>query len=226
MIKDKQILRIAVGGPIGIGKTTFVNRLAVKYKAHILHEIPTDKKHIINVLLKDIYDTMNELKGKGEITRGEEYNHSIKTYAFQMLLLGHRFKGQSSLKSAEKVLIDRSIMEDCIFGKALIKDPFLLASYLKEWDLRMRELESMNRLPDFYIILKPAYRGQTLKNIKTRNRPEEMKHYENNKSYFQVLEDIYTLSLEKICREYNIPYVIITSGSEEWKEGNIEQWKI
>lgn len=220
--------RIAVGGPIGIGKTTFVNRVAKKYNADVMHEMPKDKSHIINVLLKDIYDTINERKeifyGNKE-AMGWAYNNNVKTFAFQMLLLGHRYKGHSLINPTQKILIDRSILEDSIFGKALIKDQDLLTNYLKEWDNRIRELEYMDRLPDFYIILKPAYRGQTLENIKQRNRPEEMEHFENNKEYFQVLEDIYVINLERICKENNIPYIIITSGSKEWEEGKIEQWE-
>lgn len=214
----RNIKTIAVGGTIGVGKSTFCQKLWNNYKCVVTREIPTNKNHVIHKFLEQMYnDRIQNLTTK-------EY----AAYAFQSYMIGYRMHKLKETDSKHLRVFDRTIIEDRIFAEQLIEDDMLLNNYLELWDHAIRNLLDCECLPDLYLILKPEYRGQTLHNIIKRNRKCEMGNLKHNFTYFQALEDIYVEMLIKMCNDYSIPYKIIEFGSEEHQTGiikELEEWE-
>lgn len=194
---------IAIGGPIGVGKTTFCKRLKEKEpNITIIREIPDDPNHLINQFLKEMYLNKNRTEN--------EKNYSA--FAFQTYMLGYRSNELAKDYTGIRYF-DRCILEDRFFANKLIQCEELKELYNKLWDNLMNRLYESECLPNFYIILEPDYEGQTLESIKERGRNCELDEYELNKDYYLELEKEYTNYLVKTCEQYNIPYVVAKRSS-------------
>lgn len=209
----KQIKTIAVGGTIGVGKSTFCEKLWNNYRCTITREIPADKNHVIHKFLEAMYnDRIHQLTRK-----------DYAAFAFQSYMLGYRMDELMKEDKKHLRVFDRTILEDRIFATELIGNTFLLDGYFEMWDHAIRQLYDAEALPDLYLILKPKFRGQTLHNIIKRNRKCEIDNLKHNLDYFQKLEDMYVETLCKVCDDYNIPYKVIEFGSEEHQTGIIKE---
>lgn len=213
----KQIKTLAVGGTIGVGKSTFCEKLWKNYNCTITREIPKDKNHVIHKFLEAMYnDRLHHLTTK-----------DYAAFAFQSYMIGYRMTELMKEDKNHLRVFDRTILEDVIFAEELIGNTHLLDGYFEMWDHAMRQLEDAEALPDMYLILKPQFRGQTLQNIIKRNRKCEIDNLRHNIDYFQKLEDKYVKKLCEMCDGYNIPYKVIEFGSEEHQTGiikELEEW--
>lgn len=197
---------IAVGGPIGVGKTTFCNKLKDKFGYKIIKEIPEDPNHIFNHFLNDMY------KNKNKSEREKNYS----AFAFQSLMVGYR-TDELQKQCWDVRVFDRCILEDRFFASKLITDGSLLEKYNQIWYEEVNKLYHANALPDVYIIMEPDYEGQTLESIKQRGRKCEIDEYELNKDYYLEIEKEYTNYLTKVCDEFNVRYVVCKRNSAELK---------
>lgn len=209
----KQIKTIAVGGTIGVGKSTFCEKLWKNYKCTITREIPKDKNHVIHKFLEAMYNDRIHLLS----------NKDYAAFAFQSYMIGYRMDELMKEDKKHLRVFDRTVIEDRIFAEELIENTFLVEGYLEMWDYAVRQLEDAEALPDMYLILKPQFRGQTLQNIIKRNRKCEIDNLRHNIDYFQKLEDKYVDTLIRMCNDYNIPYKVIEFGSEEHQTGMVKE---
>lgn len=210
----KKISNIGIGGPVGVGKTTFCKKIQDRYGCSIIREIPDDQNHLIHKFLEEMYnqkDTETHLK-------------DYAAYAFQTYMLGYRITNPI-WKRGKKIAYDRTFLEDRFFANKLIKNELLKQSYNHIWDYQMRELYEQGKLPELYIILDSGKPGQCLKNILKRGRSCEIKRLNDNREYFNELEREYTDYLIRVCNEYNIPYIVYKFGEERFEKGIIECWE-
>lgn len=199
-------LTIAVGGPIGVGKSTFCKKLEDKFNYHVIKEIPEDPNHIFNHFLNDMY------KNKNRSRREKDYS----AFAFQVVMIGYRTEELQKDYNDIRVF-DRCILEDKFFANKLITDPSLLDKYNQLWFEEVNKLYNAGALPDLYIIMEPDYPGQTLESIKQRGRECEIKEYEQNKDYYFEIEREYTEYLTKVCNEFGVRYIVGKRNSPEIK---------
>ncbi len=142
-------LYIAVEGPIGVGKTTLVNRLAERLNARIVLESFED-----NPFLTDFYRDRDR-------------------YAFQtqLFFLMSRFKQQQELHQADlftpNLLSDYHLLKDRIFAQLTLRDAEL-ALYERVY----RSLESQILQPDVLVYL-TAPLSSLLNRIARRGRDFE-----------------------------------------------------
>ena len=142
-------LYVAVEGPIGVGKTTLVERLSERLRARVVREVVEE-----NPFLPAFY-----------LDR--------ERYAFQtqLFFLMSRFKQQSELLQADlfapSILADYHLLKDRIFAQLTLAD-HELALYERVY----RSLESQILKPDVLIYL-TAPLPTLLERIRRRGRPFE-----------------------------------------------------
>lgn len=207
-------LDIAIGGPIGVGKSTYCQKILERHPSiQLIREIPTNKDHLIHKFLEAMYE------GKFKTNNEKDYS----AYAFQCYMLGYRSNTLNNQTSKLR-LFDRSILEDRYFANKLITDPDLKESYNKLWDLTVRKLQSQNRLPNGYIIIDPPNESWCLQNILKRKRKCEVRDFEENKEYYKEISRDYSKYLVNTCKEYNIPYLRIEANSKIIENGTLPIW--
>lgn len=149
MSRVSRPLYIAIEGPIGVGKTTLVHRLADKLGARIVHEVVED-----NPFLADFYTDRDR-------------------YAFQtqLFFLMSRFKQQQELLQPDlfqpNILADYHLLKDRIFAR-LTLDKDELALYERVY----AALEEQILKPDVIVYL-TARQEVLLERIRRRDRPFE-----------------------------------------------------
>lgn len=207
-------LDIAVGGPIGVGKSTYCNKVLERHPTvKIVREIPTDKNHLIHKFLEAMYE------GKFKSNNEKDYS----AFAFQTYMLGYR-SNNLYLETNSVRLFDRSILEDRFFANKLITNAELKETYNKMWDKTVRELQEKGCLPNGYIIINPPNEEWCLTNILKRNRECEVNDFEENKQYYLEIANEYTKYLEDTCKEFNIPYLVLDANSSIISKGLIPIW--
>ena len=143
---------IGVAGNIGVGKTTFTEIVAEKFKWKPIYESVID-----NPYLDDFYSDMDRW-----------------SFNLQVYFLNHRFSNQLKLDSGEFGLIqDRTIYEDKeIFARNLYKLGFISK---RDWDSYSNLFFNMVqflRKPDLIVYLK-AETDTLISRIEKRNRDYE-----------------------------------------------------
>lgn len=208
----KNYMKVAVGGTIGVGKSTFCDKLFNRYQCSILRELPDDRDHLIYQFLDEMYNNRFESESMK--------NHSA--FAFQTYLLGYRQQELTKQYNFLRVF-DRTVLEDKYFANKLINDTFLVDKYNEMWDKTIRDLADKDNLPDFYLILAPDFKGQTIHHIIKRGRESELEMLKENLDYFLELEAGYVDYLVGVCKEYNIPYRVLHFTDMEFQTGIVHE---
>jgi deoxyguanosine kinase len=140
---------IAVEGPIGVGKTTLAERLALKFGAQIVLE-----RYEENPFLHTFYEDR-------------------KKYAFQtqLFFLLSRYRQQHELMHSD--LFFESVVSDYLFSKdRIFAEVNLTNEELKLYDEVQHALHKTVPMPDVVIYLQGSV-SLMQRNIRTRNRPFE-----------------------------------------------------
>jgi len=157
-------LYVAIEGPIGVGKTTLVNRLRVRMRARLVLEIVEE-----NPFLARFYEDRER-------------------YAFQtqLFFLMSRFRQQRELMQADlfspSTLADYHLLKDRIFARLTLRDDEL-ALYERVY----QSLEEHILQPDVLIYLH-APKEVLLDRIARRGRPFEA---DFDPEYLGALSDMY-----------------------------------
>ena len=148
----KNKLFIAVAGNIGVGKTTFSEKISQEFGLKVHYESVDD-----NPYLSDFYSNMNRW-----------------SFNLQIYFLQHRFESHINIsKSNIGIIQDRTIYEDVsIFAYNLYKMKIMSK---RDWDTYQNLFNNMVqflRKPDIIIYLK-ASTDTLINRIKNRNRDFE-----------------------------------------------------
>ena len=148
----KNKLFIAVAGNIGVGKTTFSEKMSQEFDLKVHYESVDD-----NPYLSDFYSNMHRW-----------------SFNLQIYFLQHRFKSHINIsKSNIGIIQDRTIYEDVsIFAYNLYKMKIMSK---RDWDTYQNLFNNMVqflRKPDIIIYLK-ASTDTLINRIKNRNRDFE-----------------------------------------------------
>lgn len=143
-------LYVAVEGPIGVGKSTLVQRLRERMQARLVMEVVEE-----NPFLANFYE--------------DRARYAFQT---QLFFLMSRFKQQEELKQADlfapDILADYHLLKDRIFAQLTLQDEEL-ALYERVY----RSLETQILQPDVLIYL-TARQDVLLQRIARRGRPFEV----------------------------------------------------
>lgn len=185
-------MKIAVGGMIGVGKSTLTKKLGTYFGLPVMEEFEADDD-TFNTLLRWLYE------GRPHVEM------LLQTY----FLHTHWYR-QKELDNNS--IIDRDIIEHWLFAqKNLTKMPKvwnmyngLFHQYMSDWVK-----------PDLYVILDISW-DEFVKRIFARGRDSEIDNYYANEEYFKMLISDYVDLMKAQCVIYNIPYVVIdTNGLSE-----------
>lgn len=185
-------MKIAIGGMIGVGKSTLTKKLGEHYKLPIMEEFESTDD-TFHTLLKWLYE------GRPHVEM------LLQTY----FLHTHWYRQQ---ELDNHCIIDRDIIEHWLFAqKNLMKMPkvwnmynALFHQYMNDW-----------KKPDLYVILNLSWEEFT-KRIFARGRTSEIDNYHANEAYFKMLIGDYVELMKAQCVIFNVPYVIInTDGLDE-----------
>tara|TARA_B100000029_G_scaffold252325_1_gene249255 strand:+ start:259 stop:888 length:630 start_codon:yes stop_codon:yes gene_type:complete len=143
---------IGVAGNIGVGKTTFTEVVAEKFKWKPIYESVID-----NPYLDDFYSDMDRW-----------------SFNLQIYFLNHRFSNQLKLESGEFGFIqDRTIYEDKeIFARNLYKLGFMSGRDWKSYSNLFINMVQFLKKPDLIVYLR-AETDTLISRIKKRNRDFE-----------------------------------------------------
>lgn len=191
--KKVQIAKcIAIGGMIGLGKSTLATALAEELKGKVVLELHKKDK-ITELLLEKLYE------------RESDKYASV----FQLYFALNRSEAYAKNANGKKITIfDRTIFEDYLFAIRNIKTPSVIRYYISLWDSEIKKLIYQYGLPAYYIILRGS-NELMYDRIKNRGRKCEIDNLEKNKQYLEELNKNYVDYLEKICKNYNIKYLIV-----------------
>lgn len=187
---------IAVGGMIGMGKSTLATALAKRLEGYVELELH-QKDKITELLLEKLYE------------RDSDKYASV----FQLYFALTRSEAYRKNANRERITIfDRTIFEDYMFAIKNIKDPNVIRYYISLWDNEIKKLIYKYGTPAFYIIIKGSDKLM-IDRIKHRNRKCEVENLDKNLDYLLELNRIYCEYLERICYNYNIEYMVIEADS-------------
>lgn len=183
---------IAIGGMIGMGKSTLATALAEELNGQAILELHKKDK-ITELLLEKLYE------------RESDKYASV----FQLYFALTRSEAYSKNANRKKITIfDRTIFEDYLFAIRNIKTPSVIRYYISLWDSEIKKLIYQNGLPAVYIILKGS-NELMYDRIKNRGRKCEIDNLEKNKQYLEELNNHYVDYLVRICKNYNIEYLVV-----------------
>ncbi len=177
---------IAIGGMIGLGKSTVINGLREK-GFHCVDEY-ADDDIVFNTLLSAMYNGV----------QGAEL--PLQTY----FIVNHNRTTNKSKDIAETVVLDRYIIEHMLFAMNNLNGAELSSYYQLFFDLMQDTLK-----PDLYIILTTDTIETVFDRIKSRGRECEIVGLEANKQYFINLWKTYNNKLKGLCHVFDIPFVEI-----------------
>ena len=148
----KNKLFIAVAGNIGVGKTTFSEKISQEFGLKVHYESVDD-----NTYLSDFYSDMNRW-----------------SFNLQIYFLQHRFKSHINIsKSNIGIIQDRTIYEDVsIFAYNLYKMKIMSKRDWNTYQNLFNNMVQFLRKPDIIIYLK-ASTDTLINRIKNRNRDFE-----------------------------------------------------
>ena len=143
---------IAVAGNIGVGKTTFSEKISEKFGLEVHYESVDD-----NPYLSDFYGDMNRW-----------------SFNLQIYFLQHRFESHINInKSNQGIIQDRTIYEDVsIFAYNLYKMKIMSKRDWETYQNLFNNMVQFLRKPDIIIYLK-ASTDTLINRIKNRNRDFE-----------------------------------------------------
>ena len=148
----KKKLFIAVAGNIGVGKTTFSEKISQEFNLKVHYESVDD-----NPYLSDFYSNMNRW-----------------SFNLQIYFLQHRFESHINIsKSNIGIIQDRTIYEDVsIFAYNLYKMKIMSKRDWETYQNLFNNMVQFLRKPDIIIYLK-ASTDTLINRIKNRNRDFE-----------------------------------------------------
>ena len=143
---------IAVAGNIGVGKTTFSEKISEQFGLEVHYESVDD-----NPYLSDFYSDMNRW-----------------SFNLQIYFLQHRFEGHINInKSNRGIIQDRTIYEDVsIFAYNLYQMKIMSKRDWETYQNLFNNMVQFLRKPDIIIYLK-ASTDTLINRIKNRNRDFE-----------------------------------------------------
>ena len=201
MVKEKQkdnfqatkiANSLAIGGMIGAGKSTLSRALGQKLEASVVYEL-NENDELQNLLLKKLYE--------GDKT---------SAIAFQVYFFCSRFDNYCNGVNNNRISVfDRTIFEDRLFAhQNMTSDPIMFGFYDSMWHDKTKELIYSVGVPKLYIILDIKWEDFK-KRLFERGRKSETDNFDQNESYFKAIHDGYTDYLVKICKIYQINYMIL-----------------
>lgn len=182
-------MKIAVGGMIGVGKSTLTKKLGEHYGLPIMEEFEADDE-VFNTLLTWLYE------GKPNVEM------LLQVYFLHTHWLRQKEMGDSCV-------IDRDIIEHWLFAQKN------LAKYPKVWNMYnglFHQYVNDWRKPDLYVILDLSW-DEFKRRIFARGRESEIKNYYANEDYFKSLISDYVELLKAQCVIYKIPYVVVNTDN-------------
>ena len=182
-------MKIAVGGMIGVGKSTLTKKLGEHYGLPIMEEFEANDE-VFNTLLTWLYE------GKPNVEM-----------LLQVYFLHTHWLRQKEMN--DSCVIDRDIIEHWLFAQKN------LAKYPKVWNMYnglFHQYANDWRKPDLYIILDLSW-DEFKRRIFARGRESEIKNYYANEDYFKSLISDYVELLKAQCVIYKIPYVVVNTDN-------------
>lgn len=205
---------ITVGGVSGVGKTTFITKLAEKFekknsKVKIMFELSDDSEYNIFEIDENINDSIfnttlevfvkNYHKANEECKDSNVFN---KILLHEILFLTNRAsKSIKAIKKAKQseidyLILDRTVLENKVFAITTIgKYPDLFQEFSLIWQSWVKQfLSEMEEFSSNHIIL-TAKTENVMERIKNRGRDYEQG--EENIQYFSYLNNLYNENIEK-----------------------------
>ena len=198
---DKQANVIIIGGTIAAGKSTLVDGIADQTGFYPYPEL-REGDEVQEIILKKLYE--NERIHKATV----QYYFITNRY--------RQFKDSSSKLMTS--ILDRSIWEDFIFAKLLMKDePKSYEHFKKLWRKTIENALNKFGTPKLYIYLKVDWENFK-KRIFNRNREAEIANFSQNEEYFKDLLNEYINNFRNIVEEWGIPFLEIDTTKMNHKE--------
>lgn len=183
---------IIIGGTIAAGKSSLVGSLPFK----AVQELdPNDE--LQKVLLEKMYE-----------------GDPIAKQVFQLDMMLSRFDKYKKLANSKEMhVFDRMIFEDKLFAYMLFGNvPNIWKYYESIWEDKVNELISEIGKPLLYILLEVNWENFK-ERIFLRNRKVEIENFEDNKTYFKKLLNIYISYVTDLLKKYEIPYLIVDTNN-------------
>lgn len=193
MLKDN--IKIAVGGMIGVGKSTLTDKLAEALKIDKMQEFEADDE-VFHTLLRWLYE------GRPNVEM-----------LLQIYFLHSHWLRQTEVGN-NSVIIDRDITEHWLFAQKNLKAypkvmnmyNGLFHQYINDW-----------KKPDLYIILDLSW-DEFRQRIFTRGRQSEIDNFNENEDYFKNLIEDYTKLLIAQCTIHDINFCVINTNNKTQDE--------
>jgi len=198
---SKEANLIVVGGTIAAGKSSLVEMLSNEFGWHAEPEL-RDGDKIQEFILKKLYE-----------------GNRIHLATVQYYFLTNRYKQyQDNSETGKLSILDRSVWEDWIFAKLLMKpEPKSYEHYKELWRTTLEKILKRFGSPRAYIFLKVDWLNFK-RRIFQRNRQTEVNNFTANQEYFENLLKEYTETFEDILKEWNIPTIVIDTVDKTKEE--------
>lgn len=184
---------IAVGGPIGIGKSTLVGSLE--------------------------FTNIQELDGNSsletELLDRMYKNDDIALHTFQIHLITKKADiYKKMVQNQETVIFDRTIFEDIMFARRKITNESTMKYYKQVWNDLVNQMKYNYGLPSLYILLESKWdtaRDRILK----RGRSFEIEMLKKDEKKFKELHEMYENEFPKILKDCGIKFIKIKTDNKE-----------